>query len=332
MGKVAEQPRGVISWMGGLSDESRLRLLSLLQDNELGVAEMCGVLQMPQSTVSRHLKVLADQGWVRHRRQGAANLYRMVREELPEGADQLWQVAREQTEGWAALAQDRLRLERLRDRISARTFFAGAADRWTHMRSELYGDLFFMDAMISLVPAHWTVLDLGCGTGEVVDRLAHQVAQVIGVDQSAEMLGQARTLTHGRDNIRLVQGDLCVLPLHRRSCDAALMLLVLSYLPRPEAALAEMARVLRPGGRAVVVDLLRHDRDNFRREMGQESLGFEAEELRRMVRRAGLGNASCRVVAPHPEAKGPALLIATGDKHTTDNNEHQNDNERRTRK
>ena len=309
-----KQPGGVISWLGGLSDESRLRLLYLLQDNELGVAELCGVLQMPQSTVSRHLKVLADQGWVRHRRQGAANLYQMKEKELPEGAHQLWQVTREQTEGWATLAQDRLRLEQLRHRISARTFFAGAADRWPGMRGELYGDLFFMDAMIGLLPASWTVLDMGCGTGEVVDRLAHEVAQVIGVDQSAEMLGQARSLTQDRENIRLVQGDLCVLPLHRRSCDAALMLLVLSYLPRPEGALAEMARVLRPGGKAVVVDLLRHDRDDFRRQMGQESLGFEAQELCRMMSHEGLGRARCRVVAPHPQAKGPALLIATAEK------------------
>ena len=310
----SKQPGGVISWLGGLSDESRLRLLSLLQDNELGVAELCGVMQLPQSTVSRHLKVLADQGWVHHRRQGAANLYRMDEEELPEGAGQLWRVTREQTGEWATLAQDRLRLDQLRHRISARTFFAGAADRWPHMRGELYGDLFFMDAMIGLLPASWTVADLGCGTGEMVDRLAHGVAQVIGVDQSAEMLSQARALTRERDNIRLVQGDLCVLPLVRRSCDAALMLLVLSYLPRPEGALAEMARILRPGGKAVVVDLLRHDRDDFRRQMGQESLGFQVEELSRMMHRAGLSQARCRVVAPHPEAKGPALLIATAEK------------------
>jgi len=300
--------------MAGLSDESRLRLLYLLQDNELGVAELCGVLQMPQSTVSRHLKVLADQGWVRHRRQGAANLYRMVRDDLSQGAEQLWQVAREQSEGWATLAQDAHRLEQLQDRISARTFFAGAAGRWPHMREELYGDLFFMDAMISLLPSHWTVVDLGCGTGEVVDRLAQQMEHVIGVDQSTEMLDRARVLTQQHDNIRLVEGDLCVLPLERRSCDAALMLLVLSYLPRPDEALAEMARILRPGGKAVVVDLLRHDRDDFRRQMGQESLGFEEDELHQMVRHAGLSNPRCRVVAPHPEAKGPALLIATGDK------------------
>ncbi len=306
----AAQP--VIAWLGCLSDETRLRLLSLLQGEELGVAELCEVLQLPQSTVSRHLKVLADQGWVHNRRQGTANLYQMDIGELDPDAAELWALARKQTEGWATLAQDRLRLQQSRRRINAQAFFADAAGHWPAMRSELYGDLFLVDAVIGLLPPHWTVVDLGCGTGEMVAKLADEVDRVIGVDQSAEMLEGARSVTHRRGNIQLVNADLDQLPLDDDCCDAALMSLVLSYLPHPDRALAEMARILRPGGKAVVVDLMRHDREDFRRQMGQLNLGFEAGELADMLADAGLDHAHCRAVAPQPQAKGPALLLASG--------------------
>ena len=306
----AAQP--VTAWLGCLSDETRLRLLSLLQGKELGVAELCEVLQLPQSTVSRHLKLLADQGWVHNRRQGTANLYQMDLVEMDPDAAELWELTRKQTVGWATLAQDRLRLQQSRRRVNAQAFFADAAGHWPAMRSELYGDLYLVDAMIGLLPSAWTVADLGCGTGELAAKLADEVAHVIGVDQSAEMLEGARATARGRDNIQLVQGDLDQLPLGDACCDAALMLLVLSYLPQPQRALAEMARILRPGGKAVVVDLMRHDRDDFRRQMGQLNLGFQAQELAGLLDEAGLAHTHCRAVPPQPQAKGPALLLATG--------------------
>lgn len=307
----ATQPKAVISWLGSLSDETRLRLLCLLQGDELGVAELCKALQMPQSTVSRHLKMLADQQWIHGRRQGTANLYSMVTDELDPEAAQLWDLTRKQTEGWATLAQDRLRLRQIRQRVSARSFFADAAGHWPAMRSELYGDLYLLDALVGLLPSSWTVADLGCGTGEMALKLAREVRQVIGVDHSPEMLRQALQAARGKTNLRLVQGDLRGLPLGDDTCDAALMLLVLSYSPHPRQDLAEMVRIIRPGGKAVVVDLMRHDRDDFRRQMGQENLGFGAEELEAMLHEAGADKAACRVVDPDPEAKGPALLIAT---------------------
>src|SRR3954454_6579471 len=107
------QPQRLLAWMESLADATRLRLLRLLERHELGVAELCDVLQLPQSTVSRHLKVLADQHWVRHRRQGTNHLYRTILDELDAGARKLWLLAREQTETWPAVKQDRLRLDRL---------------------------------------------------------------------------------------------------------------------------------------------------------------------------------------------------------------------------
>src|SRR3982750_1544969 len=98
---ISQQPRALLGWMESLADETRLRLLHLLERHELGVAELCDILQLPQSTTSRHLKLLSDQGWVRNRAQGTNNLYRMILDEVDEPARRLWVLAREQTQGWA---------------------------------------------------------------------------------------------------------------------------------------------------------------------------------------------------------------------------------------
>jgi ubiquinone/menaquinone biosynthesis C-methylase UbiE len=101
-------------------------------------------------------------------------------------------------------------------------------------------------------------------------------------------------------------------PLEDGSVDAALMVLALTYVEEPARAVSEMARVLRASGRAVVVDLLRHDREDFRRQMGQQGMGFEVEELAGQLERAGLEDVAARVLPPEPEAKGPALVLASG--------------------
>src|SRR5438094_9827968 len=126
------QPEALLGWMESLADATRLRLLRLLERHELGVAELCDVLQLPQSTVSRHLKVLADQKWVRGRPQGTNHLYRTLLDELDAPARRLWLLARDQTENWSASKQDRLRLDRLlRDKQGeSEAFFAGAAGEW----------------------------------------------------------------------------------------------------------------------------------------------------------------------------------------------------------
>jgi ArsR family transcriptional regulator len=301
--------------MESLSDPTRLRLLRLLERHELGVAELCDVLQLPQSTVSRHLKVLADEGWVRSRSQGTTNLYRMELGDAEAAARRLWALAREQTDGWATLAQDQLRLRRvLAQRPPADDFFSAAAGRWDRLREELYGRAFTREAFLALLPREWTVADLGCGTGAVAAALAPHVRRVLAVDQSAAMLKAARRRVASLENVETRQGSLESLPLDGGSCDAALLLLTLTYVEEPAAALAEAARILRPDGRLVVVDLLRHDREDFRREMGQVRLGFEEDELGSLMRESGFGDVRLRPLPPDTEAKGPALLLATGSK------------------
>jgi len=312
MASPARQPEALLAWMEVLADPTRLRLLRLLERHELGVAEACHVLQLPQSTVSRHLKVLGDQGWIRGRSKGTANFYRVTLDGSDPAARRLWLLTREQTEGWATVQHDQLRLGRLlAERQPSNAFFAGAAGKWDRLRTELYGATFAQSSLFALLPPHWVVADLGCGTGQTAADLAPHVRRVIGVDQSSAMLKAAQKRTAGLNNVELRRGSLEALPIADSECDAALLVLALTYVDEPAAVLKEMARVLRPGGRAVVVDLLRHDRESFRAEMGQLHLGFECAEMEGLMAAAGLITAHCRPLPPAPEATGPALWITS---------------------
>lgn len=314
MDRSTAQVETLLGWMGSLADPTRLRLMRVLEKQELGVAELCNVLQLPQSTVSRHLKVLADEGWAGSRRQGTGRLYRLASAELDPAARRLWQVGREQTESWGAVRQDQVRLARLLRERRSRTeaFFAGAAAQWDRLRTELYGTAFTNQAMFALLPENAVVADLGCGTGQMTAELAPWVTKMIGIDSSAAMLKAAKDRTEELPNVELRRGDLTAIPIDSGTCDAALLLLVLSYVAEPQAVLNEIARILKPAGKAVIVDLLPHDREDFREKMGQQVLGFELKSLELIMQEAELSVTRMMPLQPQERARGPALFLAAG--------------------
>jgi ubiquinone/menaquinone biosynthesis C-methylase UbiE len=297
-----------------LAEPTRLRLLRAVETGELAVSDLCAVLQMPQSTVSRHLKVLMDEGWVVSRKDGTTNYYRLDSEHIQNGASELWGLACGQTETWPTLKQDRLRLaERLRQRRGAtRAFFEDTASAWDNLRVDLYGRLFGHRALVGLLPEDWVVGDLGCGTGRVVAELAPQVRRVVGVDDSAPMLEAARHATADMDNVELIEAPIEAIPLGDQVLDAALLVLVLTYVEQVEEALAEARRLLKPDGRLMIVDLLQHADDGFRRRFGQQHPGFDPAELNAAILEAGFTGVRHRVLPPEPETQGPALLLARG--------------------
>lgn len=306
-------PDTLLGWMQSIGDPMRLRILRLLERHELGVAELADVLQSPQSTISRHLKILLGDGWIRSRRSGTAHLSTLAMDEFDAARKRLWQLTREQMNEWQALRQDALRLQRLLSERSdaQQRFFSGAAGDWDRTRESLYGTAFAWTAALALLPRGYVVADLGCGTGQMLERLAPRVARAIGVDNTPAMIRAARKRVECFDHVEIREGELEALPLEDGSVDAALMVLSLSYVAEPLVCLREMRRVLRSGGRAVIVDVLRHDQEAFRREMGQTRPGFDTDDIAAMARDAGLTGLHAEPLAPEAQARGPALFLAT---------------------
>jgi len=302
--------------LASLADTTRSRLLLLLDRRELRVSELCGIMQLPQSTVSRHLKALSDSGWIAARAEGTSHLYTMTRDELEASARRLWLLVREQVGPTPAAAQDERRLHAAlaERRTKSQEFFSSSAGQWDRVRDELFGDRFHLAALAAFAGPEWAVGDLGCGTGQVSAALAPFVARVVAVDQSAAMLQAARKRLHGFDNIDLRRGELEALPIEDGRLDAATLMLVLHHVPEPERALAEVARVLKPTGRVLIVDMLPHDRESYRQQMGHVWLGFSDEQVRRMLTEAGFGEIRIVPLAPDRRAKGPGLFVTTGQK------------------
>jgi ArsR family transcriptional regulator len=307
----------ILDHLASLADTTRSRLLLLLDRHELTVSELCTIMQLPQSTVSRHLKALADSGWVSSRTEGTSNAYAMTRE-LDTSARRLWLLVREQVGPTPAAAQDQRRLQSAlaARRTKSQEFFSSSAGQWDRVRDELFGDRFHLSALAAFVEPDWVVGDLGCGTGQLSAALAPFVARVVAVDGSAAMLQAAKKRLHGLDNIDVRRGDLEALPIDDARLDAATVMLVLHHVPEPAKALTEVARVLKPGGRIVLVDMLPHDRESYRQQMGHVWLGFSEDHAKRLLSEAGFE--AIRIVALPPDAKtkGPALFVATGKKQT----------------
>ena len=306
----------ILSHLSALADTTRSRILLLLDRHELTVSELCAVLQLPQSTVSRHLKALADSGWIAARAEGTSRLYTMTREEPDAAARRLWQLVREQVSATPAAAQDQRRLQVAvaERRTKSQEFFSSSAGQWDRLRDELFGDRFHLAAFAALAGADWVVGDLGCGTGQVTAALAPFVARVIAVDASAAMLQAAKKRLGSHDNVELRRGELEALPIDTATLDAATLMLVLHHVPEPEQALDEVARVVKPGGRVLVVDMLPHDRESYRQQMGHVWLGFSDDHVRRMLQEAGFGETRIVPLPPDARAKGPGLFVATGQK------------------
>ena len=302
----------ILEHMAALADPIRCRMLLLLEKHELTVSELCAVLQMPQSSVSRHLKTLADDDWVTSRRDGTSRFYSMPIDDLDSAARRLWPLIREQVAGTTAAGQDdrRLRGVLARRRAKSQEFFATAAGEWDRLREDLFGDTFFLGAVLGLIDPSLTVGDLGCGTGQLTDTVAPYVRRVIAVDGSQDMLDAARQRVKSARNVELRQGDLESLPIDNGELDAAMLSLVLHYSPAPARALAEVGRVLKPGGRVLVVDMLPHERQDYQQQMGHVWLGFSEKQITRFLTGAAFGDVRVRALPADPDAKGPALFAA----------------------
>lgn len=302
----------ILDRLTALGDSTRSRILLLLDRGELTVGELCTVLRLPQSTVSRHLRILADDGWVVSRGEGTSRYYSMAAHGLDAPTRRLWQLVKEQVEHAPGTAQDVRRLDSVlaRRRSRSQIFFSTAAGVWDQLRAEMVGQRTDLLALLHLLEPTLVVGDLGCGTGHVAEALAPCVARIVAVDESAPMLAAARERVRGHDNVDLRRGRLEALPIADAELDAAIMVLVAHFLPSPGDAIREAHRVLRPGGRFLLVDLTLHDRTEYGVQLGHVWQGFDEEQVGAWLRDAGFESSRYRVLPADPAATGPSLFAA----------------------
>jgi ubiquinone/menaquinone biosynthesis C-methylase UbiE len=292
---MAEQPDSLDTLLGGLraaAEPSRLRLLVLCSQGEWTVSELTQVLGQSQPRVSRHLKLLADAGLLERFREGSWVFYR--RAHGGPGARLARNLCRMLPQENAELALDRQRLAAVRAarHEQAARYFAAQAPRWDHMRTLDLDETRSEAALLELFGERppKSLLDIGTGTGRILQLMAPRIGFGLGVDLSREMLAVARANLDriSLRNCQVRHGDMYHLPLPDGSFDAATLHNVLRFADDPGAALAEAARVLRPGGRLVVVDLAPHRLEFLREQHAHRRLGFADVEIEEWFAAAGL--------------------------------------------
>jgi ArsR family transcriptional regulator len=306
----------VLDRLSVLADPTRSRILLLLDRHELTVGELCTILQLPQSTVSRHLKLLADDGWLVARGDGTSRFYKMLSSRLDRGTKTLWAVVREQVSTAVGASQDARRASSVlaKRRDKALIFFRDSADSWDSMRTEMIGARTDLLALLELLDEHWVIGDLGCGAGHITEALAPCVERVIAVDESGPMLGVAKKRLEDYKNVDLRVGTIEALPIEDATLDAAVLFLVAHFVTDPAKAMNEVRRVLKPGGRLLIVDLMSHDRVEYVVQLGHVWQGFDGEQVKEWLGNAGFTSCRHRPLPADPEAKGPTLFVASARK------------------
>ncbi len=300
-----------LEWLQTLSDPTRVRLLRLLDRQELAVTELCSVLQLPQSTVSRHLKLLVGQDWLASRRDGNNHLYRAEANAWNEARAELWAWVRQQAADATTSQLDDRRLEQvLTQRQRSEEFFRSAADQWDAMRVELFGPRVDASALAASLPPDAVVGELGCGSAPLAQLVAPFVQRVIAVDNSPSMLAAAEQRLRGHNNVSLQQASLDQLPISDAELDAAWLVLVLPYFAEGAGILREAARVLKPNAPLIIVDMPPHDRELYRQEMGHVRLGLGRDLLQGWCDESGLSIQRYWQLPPDAAARGPELFTA----------------------
>jgi SAM-dependent methyltransferase len=299
-----------------LSDPTRVRILSLLEHEELAVQELMDVLGMAQSRVSRHLAILREAGLLRDRRDGTFVFYRLS---LPEAGpwEQVWPLVRGALADDPHAERDSAALASVLEArgTRSRAFFDAVGPEWDALRKVLQDDWLRARAVSRLVPRGITVADVGTGTGILALELARLGVRVVAIDRSPRMLEAAREkiAKSGLEGIELREGDAAALPLADGSVEAAFAHVVLQYLPSPADAVAEMARVVRPGGVVVVADFLPHEHEWMRHELGVVWLGFDPDEVRGWFEASNLVDFELETVEGHSRSRDlPSPFLASG--------------------
>ena len=294
-----------------LGDPTRLRLLRVLGQERFNVTELTGILAAAQSNVSRHLGLLKDAGLVREEREAGFVYYRIADEARRNGHAALWPLLEAQFAAGAddpAVQEDEARLQEVL-RLRKENF-----DTHGDVRQLVPGRSWaaWARALGHLLPP-LDVVDIGCGDGYLALETARWARHVVGIDRSEEVLDRAKALAARRrvTNVEWKKGELARLPLHDGTMDVALISQSLHHANDPERAVAEAVRVLKPGGRLLILDLKAHDQAWVKQKFGDQRLGFSTADLHVLLHAAGLEQV--RVQVGSSKAGDPfTVLIASG--------------------
>jgi ArsR family transcriptional regulator len=300
-----------------LADPSRLRILLLVEREELSVAELQEILGMGQSRISTHLAQLKQAGLVEDRRNGKSILYRLKHGVLSNGFSEMLSVLRQAAAEIPEAEQDsealRLALRRRQDKM--RAYFDELAGKFgrNYVPGRSWQGL--AETLLTLLPP-MVIADLGAGEGTFSQLLARRSKKVIAVDNSEKMVEYGRELArkHGVKNLEYRKGDLEDVPIRDATVDLAFFSQALHHAQHPERAVAEAWRILKPGGRIVVLDLLRHNYEEARELYADLWLGFTEVEVTRFLRQAGFKNIETTVVHSEEDSPHFETLLAVGDK------------------
>jgi ubiquinone/menaquinone biosynthesis C-methylase UbiE len=307
----------IIKSLRVLADPNRLRVLLLLEREELSVAEMQDILAMGQSTISTHLSQLKHAGLVSDRRAGKNILYQLKHEDEPDGLADLIQLLKQAAREIPQARQDHaaLQLALRKRKDKTRAFFDEMAGRFG--RQYLPGRSWkgLAEALLQLMPP-MIIADLGAGEGTFSLLLAQRALQVIAVDSSLKMVeyGSSLAQRQGVKNLEYRHGDMEELPIDSASVDLAFFSQSLHHAIHPAHAIAEAHRILKPGGRIAVLDLVKHRFEEARELYAHVWLGFSEVELESFLHKAGFSNIHTAVVHKEPEAPHFQTLLATADK------------------
>ncbi len=270
-----------------LVDETRLRLVNLSLHHELNVNEIVAILGMGQSRISRHLKILSDNQLLKHRRDGLWTFYSAAMEGYGsifiEAIKYLFQQD-------PVFKEDLARTEKVLEERSREMvhFFNSIAQDWEKLKREIIGNLDLNALILKYITATRTIVDLGCGTGDLIAAMKEKAKRVIGVEKSPKMLAEARRrFADDDENVELRIGELEHLPLREGEADLAVTNMVLHHLPNPLTALQEVHRVLKKGDVFIIVDLVNHELEGMRQYFGDHWLGFSEEDIKKWLETSG---------------------------------------------
>ncbi len=269
----------ILNYFKALSDSTRIRVLNILLNHELNVNEIVHLMDMSQPRISRHLKVLTDAGLLECRRDGNSAFYLVP----PKGPGrEIIEAIQYLMNDEPLLKQDLVYAENLVMARKERSvhFFDHIASRWDLLKREILGDFDLNEAVIQATPQSNVVVDLGCGTGELVERLQSIAGHVIGVDSSSKMIELARNRVYSdKERVDLRLGELEHLPLKDDEADCAVVSMVLHHLATPDRFISEVGRVMKKNGTLVIADFDKHNDESLRQTYGDRWLGFSKDEI-----------------------------------------------------